>query len=242
MSQPTSMARSTALMLTILISDLMFVSPVAVLRIWIAEVISRQISRLWIVWNYNLYVLILPIFTTIGYLVASVGDLRTLKHLPDDSILTHAMESWLTAQFAFSSIVNIYCTAGIAWKVWQATHSIAHVTYRGSKLVRIVRIVIESAAAYTAYKLFYFGTYVAHSDLQYFALDMDSPVVGITFILIIVRVGLGWTDQAQPAADLLRRSTAEQTVDMPPFGINVTQVIHHTRDTSSSSKIGPELV
>lgn len=55
-------------MLTILISDLMFVSPVAVLRIWIAEVISRQISRLWIVWNYNLYVLILPIFTTIGYL------------------------------------------------------------------------------------------------------------------------------------------------------------------------------
>ncbi|EED85568.1 predicted protein [Postia placenta Mad-698-R] len=243
MSQPTSIARSAALMLTLLISDLMFVSPVIVPRVWIAEVIFRQIYRLWIVWNHNLYVLILPIFTTIGYLVASVGDLRTLKHLQGDSIIRDpAMENWLTAQFAFTSTVNVYCSAGIAWKVWRATHSIAHATYKGSKLVRIVRIVIESAAVYTAYGLFYFGTYVARSNIQNFAIDMDSPVVGITFMMIIVRVGLGWADQPQPAADLLGRSTAEQTFDMQPFEINVTQVIQHTRDASSSSKMGSELV
>jgi hypothetical protein len=56
----------------------------------------------------------------------------------------------------------------------------------------ILATIVESAAIYTTWTIFFFATYQARSNVQYPAVDMWPQMSGIAFMLINVRVGLGW--------------------------------------------------
>ena len=52
----------------------------------------------------------------------------------------------------------------------------------------------------SAYATFFFGCYQASSNLQYTTVDTVGAIAGISFMLINVRIGLGWAQQAPLSA------------------------------------------
>ncbi|KAJ7348610.1 hypothetical protein DFH08DRAFT_936498 [Mycena albidolilacea] len=146
---------------------------------------SMIIHRLWIVWSFNKTVIILPVLGLCGFIVSGVVAVQTVLHID------HARQVGLTLCTVFTIMTNVYCTALISWKIWRIT-SIC-IPVGGMNLRHFVGLIVESAAIYTSWIIFYSVTHQMKSLLQFFAVGPIPSVVGIANALIHARIGLGQT-------------------------------------------------
>lgn len=89
-------------------------------------------------------------------------------------------------------------------------------------------MLIEVAALYVGIIVLYFVVHLSGSPVQFFIQDAISPLSGITFMLINVRVGMGYSMHLSPARpttseDRMNRSGA--AIMLHPVTINVTQTV-----------------
>ncbi|KAJ6561172.1 hypothetical protein DFH09DRAFT_504453 [Mycena vulgaris] len=158
----------------------------AALSILIAD--AMIIYRLWIVWSHNKRVIIVPTLSLIGLTIALGITVQTTSKITDIS-----QDKGLTPGLIFTLITNLYSTGLISWKVWKITKSSSPV--HGNNLRDFVSIIVESAALYTIWAVFYIITHQINSDLQFVALIPLPAVAGIANALIQTRIGLGKTIQ-----------------------------------------------
>ncbi|EJT98352.1 hypothetical protein DACRYDRAFT_118648 [Dacryopinax primogenitus] len=117
--------------------------------------------------------------------------------------VTHAaalyvLNNWAIATQALTFSQNVIATCLIALRLWALDHRAT--TMQRGKLMPIVLIVVESGAIYTSLLL---ANIVVSSLLNWavlFVTQLISPIIGITFSLITVRVGLGLASEGTPAA------------------------------------------
>ncbi|PCH44231.1 hypothetical protein WOLCODRAFT_138845 [Wolfiporia cocos MD-104 SS10] len=212
----TEVVKTAFLIATLIVSDVLF------------------IYRLWTVWNYNYYVIVLPICTVLGLCVAGPGVIYQLTRVAaGGTVFVSQLNRWISADYAFTFTTNVYSSCGIAWRVWRARQRSGS-RYGGGNLMRVLATIVESAAIYTSYTIFFFGSYQASSNLQYTAVDTLCPVAGIAFMMINVRVGLGWAQNAHPSAAssgaITSRRTVEQSFAMRPVAVDISQVVQKEDD------------
>ncbi|KAF8993888.1 hypothetical protein BDQ17DRAFT_1392511 [Cyathus striatus] len=141
------------------------------------------IYRLWVVWNYNKYVIIFPICTLLGLTVCGIGiTYQFTQYTPGEDVFRTDAGRWVTSDFL------------IAWRIYSVDKASKKVG--AQNLTSVLAIVVESAAIYTSWTIFFFATYQSKSNLQFTAADGWSAMSGIAFMLINVRVGLGWARRA----------------------------------------------
>ncbi|KAJ7217600.1 hypothetical protein C8J57DRAFT_1395456 [Mycena rebaudengoi] len=146
---------------------------------------SMIIHRLWVVWSYNKTVVILPVLGVCGFIVSGIIAVE------DKLQINHARQVGLTLCTVFTIVTNVYCTALISWKIWRITRICIPVG--GMNLRHFLGLIVESAAIYTSWIIFYSVTHQMNSLLQFFAVGPIPSIVGITNALIHARVGLGQT-------------------------------------------------
>ncbi|KZT01978.1 uncharacterized protein LAESUDRAFT_730689 [Laetiporus sulphureus 93-53] len=214
LSQPTEVIQTGAMVAAVVLGDAMI------------------IYRLWIVWAYNKYIIIPSICTLLGLTVCGIGVTYQLSqfHL-GENIFATAAGRWITCNCVFSMITNIYATCMIAWKIWRVNRVASH--YSGTNLMNAAAIMVESAFLYTAWNFFFFVAYQSRSNLQFTAVETLPFIAGIAFMLINVRVGLGWAytaDHHSPEDQQntvfrgpLHRGLDDTTHSMRPLTINVTR-------------------
>jgi len=148
------------------------------------------VYRLWIIWNQNKAICVFPLFTLVGLTVTSVGityQFTTLKIGVD--VFATECGRWITSCCVLTLATNLYCTALISYRIWSINRNMKLVG--ASDLMSVIVIVVESAAIYTASMFAFMVAYLTKSNLQFPFLDMLSPIVGISFSFIIIRVSLG---------------------------------------------------
>ncbi|KAJ7110260.1 hypothetical protein C8R43DRAFT_1139409 [Mycena crocata] len=167
--------------------------------------------RLWVVWSPNRLVLVVPVLSLTVLSFSSSLSTYTTVHNPD--VFSNA---WLKANIALTLITTFYCTVFISWKIWTVTR--LSISSERNNLTRFLVIVVESAAFYAVWTLFFAIAYATRSSIQVFVITTGPPVVGMVNALIHARVGLGWaSEQGQgaglPAASSLRfvMLSAEET-------------------------------
>lgn len=78
-------------------------------------------------------------------------------------------------------------------------------------------------------------SYQSRSDIQFTVIDTWVPVAGIAFMMINVRVGLGWAQKASQDYSGGSRSyggpsaqvRSEQSFAMRPVAVNITRIVNH---------------
>ncbi|KAJ7885030.1 hypothetical protein B0H13DRAFT_2343373 [Mycena leptocephala] len=167
-SQITEVARSALLETTILIGDAVI------------------IDRLWLIWNRNLGVVVVPAALWLGAVACGI----VVTYLCSQSHFGHNL-------FVISpdGSINIYCTAFIAWKVWRTIGAVKDIG--DGLLMPVLAIMVESAAIWTGWVIFFAVAYQTRSVLRFLAKDLIPPVVALTNMFIHLRVGLGWSRTAQ---------------------------------------------
>ncbi|KAJ7258314.1 hypothetical protein C8J57DRAFT_1720842 [Mycena rebaudengoi] len=139
------------------------------------------IYRLWIVWCRNLRVTTPAIIVWVALL--AVGSV--FQHMVLVAFLQrHELppRGLIIANFVLTLAINIYCTVLIAWRVWTQT--------RAKQIMFVVSVLVESAALYTAWTLFTIMSSMLNSNIQGFAVGLIAQVIGLTNMLIYLRVGL----------------------------------------------------
>ncbi|KAJ7130426.1 hypothetical protein C8R44DRAFT_775535 [Mycena epipterygia] len=152
---------------------------------------SMIIYRLWVVWSFNLRVIVIPVLSLLGLIVSLIIDIEAMSHLKN---LAAGQEQTPLAQTnisqaAFTLATNVYCTAFISWELWRISRYCQPVG--GLNLRDFLAILVESAAIYTCWTIYYTIADQLHSTLVFIATGAIPPVVGIANALILVRVGLG---------------------------------------------------
>ncbi|KAJ6526829.1 hypothetical protein B0H19DRAFT_1197143 [Mycena capillaripes] len=175
-SQRTQVVRSALAEVTVLIGDAVI------------------IHRLWLIWNRNFSVVILPMISWVGVLVCgvAVAHLTSQFHEAGHNVFaTRAAGGWVTANWALPMIINVYCTALITWQIWSTSRVVKDLG--DGLLMPVLAILVESAAIWTAWAVFFAIAFQRRSLAEFIAKDLTPSVVALTNMLIHLRVGFGWS-------------------------------------------------
>ncbi|KAJ3988526.1 hypothetical protein F5890DRAFT_1491209 [Lentinula detonsa] len=150
---------------------------------------SVVLVRCYIVWGRQWYIVAFPMLLLLGSTASGIGILYSFAHIGDTQIFALELQNWIVSFFSLTLSTNFICTALVAYRIWYVNRSIMKFTHRSWNPVML--LVIESGAIYSATLLSLLILYKAQSWFQYVLLDAISPIVGLVFSMIIVRIGLG---------------------------------------------------
>nr|VWP00377.1 SH3 domain-containing protein [Ganoderma boninense] len=161
--------------------------------------------RVWLVWSYNHWITLFPMLTVAGVIGSGMIRQFTVSH-SDTGVFTAAVGPWITATCVTTVCTNFYGTVVIAYRVWSSNRLLRStgVLEGGRNLLDSIAIFVESAALWTFWVILYLIWYLTGSRLETIGSGTGPVVIGITFTLITVRVGLGWGQETRTATASLR--------------------------------------
>jgi len=202
---------------------------------------SLMIYRLWVVWNRKTIVCLLPIASFFCLTVTGIGITYQFSQVTvGENVFETACGRWITSCFSSTLLTNIYCTILISYRIWSINRRIQTKTGK-SDLSSVIIIIVESALLYTIATLATFVSYQVKSNFQFPGLDSTSPVIGIVFCLIIIRVSLGIGHRGITTATgssnfpVKAGESRIQTYPMRPLQVNISQQVHSSADPYSES-------
>ncbi|KAJ7717980.1 hypothetical protein B0H16DRAFT_1610043 [Mycena metata] len=141
------------------------------------------IHRLWLIGNRNIYVTIIPVISWIGVLVCAivVTVLFSQSNLEQDPFRTSA-GNWVTGNWVLTAVAAL-----IAWEC-----------LGNGVLMRVLAILVESAALWTAWTVFFAVSYQTHSNLHSIVTDLTATTVGLVNMFVHLRVEFGWSSTRDP--------------------------------------------
>lgn len=167
---------------------------------------SVVLLRCYLVWGNNFSVVAFPILLLFGSAVTGGGILYSFaKVVPEAEIFVVKLSQWIVAFFSMTLATNIICTALVAYRIWYINRR--SISFSEHSLRPIMLLVIESGAIYSVTLTTLLILYKAKSWFQYVLLDAVSPIVGLVFSMVIVRIGLGLTSANGRTEDFGQVST-----------------------------------
>ncbi|KAK1233226.1 hypothetical protein PQX77_003623 [Marasmius sp. AFHP31] len=163
-----------------------------------------MIYRCYIVWD-SWYMALPPAVMLCGTAVAGYGAAYKFSRVASGAqVFVPAIVPWVTSFFALAFSANIICAALVVIRILSIQRSVGRISGSPSRInlsLKAIFIVTESAALYSASVLSLLVLYTLNSNGQYPALDLTSPLIGIVFTLIILRVTLvSDSEQVYPSA------------------------------------------
>ncbi|KAK7019723.1 hypothetical protein VNI00_017962 [Paramarasmius palmivorus] len=151
------------------------------------------VYRVWAVWSRAILATIVPFLLAVADIVSGALFVQSIRELaagdsPDGkSTATHAL-----IFYSFTLALNVVCTFLIALRLYIAQRqSTAAKMAPSTNLNKLMVIVIESAALYSACLVAMLVPTALGNNAQYCILSMMPGIVGLAFSLIIVRAGAG---------------------------------------------------
>ncbi|KAI0648754.1 hypothetical protein C8Q79DRAFT_469725 [Trametes meyenii] len=226
--KPLEVARTALLILTLFTGDLVLV------------------HRMWIVWNRRTLIAIPTCVTSLGLITSGIGVLYQFsRHSPTDSIFTKKITDWVIGVVVSTLLTKIYGTAMISYRIYVVNKALKDngLQRGGQSILEILMIFVESSTLSTAWTIFFAIAYASKSALQSLPTSCSPAVNGIAFMLITVRVGLGWDLQLGITGPQDRPETATlapfQAYPLRAIRLTVTTTVERETDfalTSTSQK------
>jgi len=145
------------------------------------------VYRTFVLWNCNIYVIILPCLTYVATFTSGVSFVRLQHHTNvNTSVFANAVTEWTVAFLLSSFVTTVYSTGLIAYRLMSARRKLSQ---HGicSLSGRIIRILVESAALYSLNHLLYAVLYEVKTQVESTPSFLEAHVASITCSLIIVR-------------------------------------------------------
>jgi len=204
-----------------------------------------MIYRMYHIYNKSILACVIPSIVTSGLIVISFGltnSLRTLNTLA----AYNTYEDWTTACFCVTLFNSTFMSAAISHRLWKVNQGtlVSGTHFKSDSVVlRAMRVLVESAALWTFFVLANFFAFLAKSNLSVTFLHMTGPVVGISFCLIIVRLGAITAEVREDTWASSQRSRASRVrpISDSPFSrlplpldrVKVERDIYVTNDSES---------
>ncbi|KAF8984895.1 hypothetical protein BDQ17DRAFT_1436838 [Cyathus striatus] len=195
--------------------------------------------RTWVLWSYNWKIIALPTILLAINIVA--GCLICAAHTKVGSTFDVIVSnSLIPTYYSVAFILSVMTVGLMSYRIWIIHQNSSNYYVGEGRLLSIIWILIESAALQIITEFILLVSACAFSNYQHVVLEWVTPIVGITFNSVAVRVKL----QSLREAGTQTHSTNNQvqTIGSMPLrriNINVTKEIENdlgdSKRTSESS-------
>ncbi|KAF9644526.1 hypothetical protein BDM02DRAFT_3121771 [Thelephora ganbajun] len=181
--------------------------------------------RMYHIYNKNLLVCVIPSITITGLFAVGCGLTNRLRDLTTPRKLKE-LDDWSTACFCLAIFNSLFMTLAISSRLWRVHRETtrASIQLKGSAVLRAMIALIESAALWTTFVTMNFFIFLAGSKLTYTFLLVISPVIGISFCLIIVRLGHVLPKARSESWRMSIRTPGSRTTGSDKVGVSFTQL------------------
>ncbi|KAK7013766.1 hypothetical protein R3P38DRAFT_3003914 [Favolaschia claudopus] len=187
------------------------------------------IHRLWIIWDRRLTIVLFPVLNFLGLIVSGVGiTYQFTKYKTGQNVFQSDTSRWITS----NAFITHYGAVIISWRMWQVGSVIQPIGSH-NRIHSVLGTIVESAAIYTTWTIFFFATYLSESNIQFITVDCVPAITGIACMLIHVRIGLGWAHEGSQAGLSISQS-------LPPLTRTIVTIAQHIH-TATESPVGFEL-
>ncbi|KAL1664910.1 hypothetical protein GGF50DRAFT_53811 [Schizophyllum commune] len=156
------------------------------------------IYRCYMVWR-KIWVIVLPMILWWSVLASGIGTVYTIAQVTPESgnIFAANTARWITAFYATTLACNFMATALLAYRLWSAERG-SHVWRSGRSSIRpVLLIVVDAGVLYSITLFCALILFVSQSRAQYVVLDMITPIISISFYMVLLRVGLKSQEKTQ---------------------------------------------
>ncbi|OCH95940.1 hypothetical protein OBBRIDRAFT_809485 [Obba rivulosa] len=205
------------------------------------------IYRCYVVWQ-SFWVVAFPTVVWFAVLTTGIMAVYSCSLVPlssSGSVFVKSVGQWIAAFYSLTLAANLVTTCLLAYKIWQLDKRVAHVRQRSR--MPIVHIVMDAGALYSMMLISALACFVNESNGQYIVLDMVTPIISITFYMVILRVGMTTarlhSAQGTIHADSLRShpgNSARQSYHLNPLKVHITQLTEHDRSRSSAEMVADD--
>ncbi|KAF8552348.1 hypothetical protein OG21DRAFT_149628 [Imleria badia] len=203
--------------------------------------------RCYAVWQSKL-IMILPVLLWGATIATGIGSPYTASVVSQSEVFGGALSQWITAFWATAFTTNLLTTLLLVYRIWYVDRRATRLRgHRHSQLRPILYIIVDAGAIYSLTLLVGLICFVCQTNGQYVVLDMVTPIISITFYMVIIRVGLT-TRAAQMTSIPLSNSSADHSLSAERrrrMQVHITtltesKVDHGQRPPrSTSTKSGP---
>lgn len=160
----------------------------AFVQVLIAD--SAFIYRCWIVYSKSWLIVAFPIVMWMGNLssILAYSSIQSINRIPV-TVANRLDRPLAIAAWSLTISTNIYASTIIVARIWLVDKRSAELrSESSSRLMFIVRIVIESALLYTCTSIFAFFTVIFPTTVGYIAAAINIQMIGLAFNLILIRL------------------------------------------------------
>ncbi|KAI0324589.1 hypothetical protein GY45DRAFT_1288654 [Cubamyces sp. BRFM 1775] len=101
---------------------------------------------------------------------------------------------WITAFYASTLATNFLVSILLGYKIWITNRRTSRM--RQGSLLPVVRVIADAGLLYSVTLTAALACFVQKSNGQYIVLDIVTPIISITFYMVIIRVGLAATHRS----------------------------------------------
>ncbi|KAG9313806.1 hypothetical protein JVU11DRAFT_6167 [Chiua virens] len=149
-----------------------------------------MLYRCYAVWQSKL-IMILPGLLWCAVAVTGTGAPYTASHANQSEVFGGSLSQWITGFYASTFSTNLVATILLAYRIWYVDRRAAKLHgHHKSQLRPILHVIIDAGAIYSFTLMTALMCFVNQSNGQYVVLDMVTPIISITFYMVIIRVGL----------------------------------------------------
>ncbi|KAJ3851455.1 hypothetical protein EV368DRAFT_43108 [Lentinula lateritia] len=152
---------------------------------------AAAIYRCWVLWGHNWKIILFPLTllmvnTVAGYMVCGLYS----KVSPTDTVFASSLTVWIKIFYTLAVVLNIITTSLMGYRIWSTHRQSSRFAtgHNNSRLLPILRILVESAALQLIIEIVLLALYCSDINAQYILLESVASIVGITFNAITIRI------------------------------------------------------
>ncbi|KZV72176.1 hypothetical protein PENSPDRAFT_649930 [Peniophora sp. CONT] len=176
--------------------------------------------RAYMITNRNRKLIAPLVLLWVGLLVALIGSLYQLTHLPSGSkAFDPRLAKWVFAFIMISLVLQLGATALIAWRIWETINRREHRSWANEW--HALRVVVESGAIYGVVTVLLLVFYLTRANVGSFQVGVMVQVSATCPFLIILRAYTYREEEAKKFRmkldkDLWKTSKASSFTGMSP--------------------------
>ncbi|KAI9061068.1 hypothetical protein FKP32DRAFT_1613257 [Trametes sanguinea] len=154
------------------------------------------IYRCYIVWQSWLIIAFPLVLPDVELAVVGILCVHSAAVVPQGAgtVFLTDVGRWITAFYSSTLATNFIVTILLGYKIWMTNRRISGM--RQNSLLPVVRVIADAGILYSVTLTAALACFVQKSNGQYLVLDIVTPIISITFYMVIIRVGLAETHRS----------------------------------------------
>ncbi|KZP27846.1 hypothetical protein FIBSPDRAFT_853035 [Athelia psychrophila] len=156
-----------------------------------------MIYRCWIIWQKKHWIVAFPCLLLLSCAASGIGVVYSFSRQgPTSQVFGFA--GWVSSFFSITLATNTISTILIVYRIWSVDRAAGKFRQTASALKPVMLVVVESGLIYSVSLVCLLAAYFSGSWGHFIILDSLTPIIGIVFSMIIVRIGLSisWGEES----------------------------------------------